>query len=169
MYLGRHFLGDVLGGIALGGAVLAIAYLCLDRWGLKRKLFERTNLQLAAKLPNVLLYTSLLAVPLLLGILSPNTLGKGAGYLVGANAAFILTLVQGFDDDAASLPKRAIRVSLGLLLYFGTLGIAELILEPTGLEAIAFVDEFVKSAVLVFVSLYGAHFASDRLIAKSQP
>jgi membrane-associated phospholipid phosphatase len=166
MYLGRHFLGDVLGGIAVGVAILAIAYLLLDRWGFAHNLFERASLEFAPRLPNVLFYTLLLVGPLFLGILSPDVLGKGAGYLVGANAALILLMMRGLSDDAGPWLKRIARVSLGLLLYFGAYGIAELILEPTGLESIAFIDIFVRSAVLVSVSVYGAHSVSDWLAAR---
>lgn len=112
MYPGRHFLGDVLGGIAVGVAILAIAYLLLDRWGFAHQLFERASLEFAPRLPNVLFYTSLLVVPLFLGVLSPDVLGKGAGYLVGANAALILLMMRGFPDDAGPWLKRiASRVS----------------------------------------------------------
>lgn len=155
MYLGRHFLGDVLGGIVVGVAVLAIAYLLLERWGFEHKLFERTNLEFSAKLTNVLFYSLLLIVPLVLGVLSPDVLGKGAGYLVGANAALILIVMRGLPDEAGSLLKRVARAVLGLLLYFGAYGIAELILEPSGLDTIAFIDVFAKSAILIFVCIYG--------------
>jgi hypothetical protein len=85
---------------------------------------------------------------------------------VGANAALILLMMRGLSDDAGPWLKRIARVSLGLLLYFGADGIAELILEPTGLESIAFIDIFVRSAVLVSVSVYGAHSVSDWLAAR---
>jgi membrane-associated phospholipid phosphatase len=163
MYLGWHFLGDVLGGIAAGAVVLIIAYLFLERWGFDRKLFERINLEFALNPSRILSYTLLLVVPLFLGILSPEVLGKGAGYLVGANAALILIVRKwGVPDDAASLLQRFVRTSLGFLFYFGTYGLADLILELTGLESIAFIDVFVKSAVLIFVSIYGAYSVSDR-------
>jgi membrane-associated phospholipid phosphatase len=166
MYLGRHFLGDVLGGIGVAAAVLTIAYLFLDRWGFERKLFERANLEFAAKLPNALNYPLLLVGPLLLGILSPDVLGKGAGYLVGTNAAFVLIVMRGLDDGGDSLLKRVVRLLMGFALYFGTYGIADLILEATGLEAVAFIDVFVTSAVLTFVSIFGAYSVSDRLPAR---
>jgi hypothetical protein len=167
MYLGRHFLGDVLGGIALSVVVLA-ACLFLKQWGFEQKLFERTKLEFTSKFYNVLLYTLLLIAPLVLGVLSPDVLGRGAGYLVGANTALILIITrQGVPNDTASLLQRLARASLGLLFYFGAYGLAELILEPTGLESIAFIDVFIKSAVLIFVSIYGAYSVSDRLITRA--
>jgi len=155
MYLGRHFLGDVLGGIAVGVTVLAIAYFIFDRWDFACKLFERANLGFTAQLPNVLIYAFLLVIPLFLGILSPSVLGKGAGYLVGANSALVLIVLRGFPDEVYNLLKRAARLVLGFVLYFGAYGLAELIFEITGLEAVAFLDEFVKAALLIFVSIYG--------------
>jgi membrane-associated phospholipid phosphatase len=168
MYLGRHFLGDVLGGIAVSVVVLAAACLFLKQWGFEQKLFERTNLEVTSKFYNVLLYTLLLVAPLVLGVLSPDVLGRGAGYLVGANTALIVIIMkQGVPNDTASLLKRLVRASLGLLFYFGAYGLAELILEPTGLESVAFIDVFIKSAVLIFVSIYGAYSVSDRLITRA--
>lgn len=168
MYLGWHFLGDVLGGIVVSAVILAISYLFLNRWEFNRKLFERTALELVLKPSNILLYTLLLVVPLFLGILAPDVVGKGAGYLVGANVALILIVKRrGVPEDTASLLQRFVRTALGFLFYFGAYGLAELILESIGLEAVAFVDVFVKSAVLIFVSIYGAYFVSDRLIARA--
>lgn len=168
MYLGWHFLGDVLGGVAVSALVLAIAYLFLIRWGFDRELFERINFEFTPKIYNALLYVLLLVVPLVLGILSPDVLGKGAGYLVGANTALILMVMQrGTPDNSAPLLQRLVRTSLGLLFYFGAYGLAELILEPTGLESVAFIDVFIKSAVLIFVSIYGAYSVSDRLITRA--
>src|SRR5512138_468496 len=168
MYLGWHFLGDVLGGAALGAVVLAIAYLFLVRWGFEHKLFERINLEFTPRVYNVLLYTLLLVVPLVLGILSADVLGKGAGYLVGANSALTLIIMKrGTPDDTAPLLQRLLRTSLGLLFYFGAYGLAELILEPTGLESVALIDVFMKSAVLIFVSIYGAYSVSDRLMTRA--
>jgi len=164
MYLGRHFLGDVLGGITVGAAVLAIVYLLVDRWGFEHKLFKLASLEFAGKLTNVLLYAFLLVVPLILGILSPDVLGKGAGYLVGANTALILIVMRGeLPDEAGSFLKRVVRTSLGFLLYFGAYGIAELIVETTGLEAIAFIDVFIKSAIPIFVSIYGTITIGQKL------
>ncbi|HEX2993199.1 MAG TPA: phosphatase PAP2 family protein [Anaerolineales bacterium] len=168
MYLGWHFLGDVLGGAAVSAVVLAIAYLFLARWGFDRELFERINFEFMPKIYNALLYVLLLGVPLVLGILSADALGKGAGYLVGANTALILIVMKRrTPDDNAPPLQRLVRTSLGLLFYFGAYGLAELILEPTGLESIAFIDVFIKSAVLIFVSIHGAYSVSDRLIAKA--
>ncbi|MBN2005285.1 MAG: phosphatase PAP2 family protein [Anaerolineae bacterium] len=167
MYLGWHFLGDVLGGALLGTAVLALAYLFLKRWGIEQKLFERTNLEFVRRTLNIPLYAMELGAPIILGILFPHALGKGAGYLVGANTALILLVLrQGAPKETASLLQRVVRVSLGFTFYFSAYGIAELILEPTGLEAIAFLDEFVKSAVMIFVSIYGAYSVGDWLTTK---
>jgi hypothetical protein len=164
MYLGWHFLGDVLGGMAISAILLAITYLFLNRWEFSHTLFERTALELSSRPSNVLLYTLLLVVPLSLGILMPDAVGRGAGYLVGANAALILMVTRrGVPEDATSLLQRFVRTALGFLFYFGASGLAELILETTGLEEVAFVGMFVKSAFPIFVSIYGAYSVSDRL------
>jgi membrane-associated phospholipid phosphatase len=81
MYLGRHFLGDVFGGILLGVGILWLAHLIMTRWPflvqpLKHKQFTRL-------LPVIIYYAFWIVVPLLLAIFSPEVFGKLAGYLFG--------------------------------------------------------------------------------------
>ena len=162
MYFGRHFLADVIGGAAVGGIILLVAHQLCIRCSLPDRFFERTNLALAAKLPNILFFCFMFLVPLLL-ILAGLIDGDTAGGLLGINTAFLLVMSQGFSDDSGTLPKRAARVLLGFLLFFVTESVVDLGIELTALDDDLAWVEFVEDFIPTFVTLWGIVTISVKL------
>ncbi|MDQ1274931.1 MAG: hypothetical protein QG610_504 [Euryarchaeota archaeon] len=149
MYLGRHFLGDVLGGAALGLILLA-TFTYLLKSPLKEDFFKKENFQLVFQQKNILFYSTMFVVPIVLLSLSLIS-GEVAGFFLGTNAAYILIIRKGLPEDAGSKAQRALRVFITLLMF----GLSSLVLD-IGFGAIGTADypetliEFLKSFVPAF-------------------
>jgi membrane-associated phospholipid phosphatase len=112
MFVGQHFLADVLGGLAIGSLIVALAYtLCLHPKAQERlSLWDRVN---ALKISDIwVLY--LLLSPLAIALLGQVVIG---GQLMGANLVFLWLSHRGFPQDNATWVQRLLRVLLALLLY----------------------------------------------------
>lgn len=155
MYLGRHFLADVIGGAAVGGVILLVAQLLYVRCSLQDRFFKRASLALSAKLPNILVFSFMFVVPLLLALTSAID-GDTAGYLLGVNAAFLLVMKKGLPDDSGTLSKRAARVVLGFLVFF----VAQLAID-IGCDLVGLDDDVMEwvgpvgAAIPSFIALWG--------------
>jgi membrane-associated phospholipid phosphatase len=117
LYLGVHFLADVLGGALLGGLVLFAAWKLIGSDPGQERFFAAARTRLGLALPVILYYLLLFVLPVLLVLFSLfNALF--AGFYVGMNAAFTLALRSGLPDDKGSLAMRLARMLLGGFLFW---------------------------------------------------
>jgi membrane-associated phospholipid phosphatase len=108
LVLGYHFLGDVLGGVALG-----LPLLLLFAW-LSVYFLERGR---ADTCPWPLLLIIAVAVPVLLAAVLPGVSSpKLLGCLAGASAGYILEKEKVRFVTAASLPLQFVKILIGLAL-----------------------------------------------------
>jgi membrane-associated phospholipid phosphatase len=132
VYLGRHFIGDVLGGATLG-LIFLIAFAHFLKSPLKEDLFKKESFKIAFKSPNLIFYFFMFIIPLFFTAYSLVS-ADIAGLFLGTNFAYILIVRKGFPEDTAGTLQRAARVFIVLFL----LGISSLILgvgfEVTGME-----------------------------------
>jgi membrane-associated phospholipid phosphatase len=112
LYLGVHFLADVLGGALLGGLMLFLAYPLIGRDEGRRQFFAAAKLSASAVLPALLYAACMFVLPLLLMVFSAVS-PAFAGFFIGLNTAFTLILRQGAPGDNGSLLVRAARVLIG--------------------------------------------------------
>jgi membrane-associated phospholipid phosphatase len=117
VYLGVHFLADILGGLLLGGGILFLAWWLIGSEGNRERFFAAARDRIAASLPGALYLFFLFAVPLFLVFFSLVSM-TFAGFYVGMNAAFTLALRSGLPADSAPLRARLARVLLGGLLFW---------------------------------------------------
>lgn len=115
LYLGQHFLADVLGGLALGAAVLGAAYVVV----LRR---DRLTCYLAAgrpalRGPGVAAAVYLIAAPLVVLPLVPYVPVEHAAQLLGLNVGFALVARRGIPVWTDGAARRAGRVVVALALY----------------------------------------------------
>jgi len=116
MYLGVHFLGDILGGVLLGILMLSFAWLCFGHPEGQRRFFAAAKLSAAAALPLTLYVSFMFILPLLLAVLSLINAAL-AGFFIGLNVAFTLLLKAGLPEDKGSLTVRAARVLLAGIIF----------------------------------------------------
>lgn len=117
MYLGVHFLADILGGALLGGLLLFFAWRLIGRDPDRDRFFAAAMTRIAHSLPGILYFFFLFVLPLLLALFSLLS-ATFAGFYIGLNAAFTLALRSGLPEDKGSLSMRLLRVLLGGLLYW---------------------------------------------------
>jgi membrane-associated phospholipid phosphatase len=115
LYLGVHFLADILGGILLGTLVLLAAWKLIGTGG--ERFFAAARVGSASSLPGVVYFFFLFVLPLLLALLAGISANL-AGFYVGLNAAFTLAERTGLPDDRGSIWTRLARVLLGGLLFW---------------------------------------------------
>lgn len=116
LYLGVHFLGDVLGGILLGGLMLLLAWRWFAGPENQQRFFATAKLSTGAVLPMILYISFMFILPLLLAVFSLVN-AAFAGFFIGLNAAFALLLKTGLPEDGGPLPVRAVRVLLGGIIF----------------------------------------------------
>jgi len=123
MYLGRHFLGDVLGGFALG-LILLIIFIIFLKSPLKEDFFKQENFKPVLKPKNLVFYIFMFILPALLT--GFNLVESDAsGLIFGANFAYLLILKDGLPvstEDPAHKIKR-------VLIALGIFGISSLVLN----------------------------------------
>ena len=154
MYLGRHFLGDVMGGLAVG-CVAAFATALLLRWpngnpGRDESLgwlllLASVSVLLACLLPFV-------------SLLDPEYVGR----LAGVAAAYAALLTRGFPSDAGTRAQRSARVVAPAVVMLLATRAATTLLRASGWDevrvAVAFAD-----AVVVLLTLVGGIAIARRL------
>lgn len=127
LYLGRHFLADVLGGLAIGLAAAGLALLLFR--GFDEELFERRDPRARpALVPITVLSLVLLVLTPYQPLLRPEYVGALAGLVV--SHAFLL--VTGLPQDGGPRRQRALRVATAALVFLAGLAATTTLLELIG-------------------------------------
>ncbi len=134
MYLGRHFLADVLGGAVIAGIILLIFH----------HFHARCSLE---DVQNPILFI----IPLLLLPFYPHK----SGILIGANAGFLLVLSSGVPCDPVTLPNRAFRVLSGFIIFYATSLVLDSGIEFAGMNADNILVQFLEKALPCFMIIWG--------------
>ncbi|MCE7997124.1 MAG: phosphatase PAP2 family protein [Roseivirga sp.] len=126
MYLGRHFLADVLGGVLVGVAGVVLAALLL------RPLIRSDYKSLK---PEALLPFACIAIPLaLMAPWVPLLHNENAGRLLGLLAVMAYLVKVGFPSDAGKIWQRALRILVVAVLAFIIDRLVNFVMESTGWE-----------------------------------
>jgi membrane-associated phospholipid phosphatase len=115
LYLGVHFLSDILGGAVLGGLVLFGAWRLIGSDDDRNGFFSAVRSGFFQSLPAISYFLFLFFLPLLMALFSMIN-ATFAGFYIGLNAAFTLALRSGLPRDGGSFP-----LSLGRVLFAGLL------------------------------------------------
>jgi membrane-associated phospholipid phosphatase len=146
MYLGRHFLADVIGGFILGSVVTLAIF----------RLFLRAPEQFSAfevNARNLVSSAYLLLAPFLLLAFESKFDAKDAGRLLGLNASFLLVWLRGVPTDSGPLWRRAARVSIGLLIFLATQFAFSLAINPAPGEEKPWL-QLAQGAIPIFISIW---------------
>jgi membrane-associated phospholipid phosphatase len=133
VYLGRHFIADVLGGAILG-LIYLIVFSQFLKSPLKDDFFKKESFIIAFKSPNLVFYFFMFIIPLFFAAYSLVS-ADIAGLFLGTNFAYLQIVRKGFPNDTANISQRILRVFIALLL----LGVSSLVLGA-GFEATGMVD-----------------------------
>ncbi len=126
MYLGRHFLADVLGGLVVGIGAVMIAYWLLRP--LNRERSKPLNYRALMRL-------TCFAVPI--AILAPfvdliDT--ESAGRLMGLVILYFYIVKVGLPSDAGTFWQRMLRILIAIVLYVAIDRSINLVMESLGWE-----------------------------------
>jgi membrane-associated phospholipid phosphatase len=144
MYLGRHFLADVLGGLVVGGVAVVAALLLLR--GL-----DRSPEGPPARLIPLATVTALVACLLpFVSLLDPENVGRLAGFA----AAYAVLRLRGFPPDHATLAQRRRRVGASAFVFLAAWGATRALLIAAGWSD-ARLAEAVASALVMALTLLG--------------
>ena len=133
LYLGRHFLADVLGGFVVGALVLAgIGFLVKTHAA--KLVLQMRSVPAAWRTPQKAVLTALLTVPpLLLLALGAESDFTSVGRLLAANAAFGILFLRGMPAERPTIGSRLARVVLALVLFVGSTALMEICATHAGL------------------------------------
>lgn len=152
MYLGRHFLADILGGYIVGSFFLFVfSRFIFQNERLLRFVFKSTKtLKPDFKIFLFSIYS--IVLPLLL-LCVPHINFKYTASLLGLNMGFLLVWLKGVPDDEASLAKRLIRVLIAFIVFSASSIILNQISETLSLKDNNFV-EYIFQLLIMFVSIW---------------
>ncbi len=118
MYLGRHFLADILGGFTLGMMITLLFFkFVFKNKALRMFLFEESE-KLKINIKSTLFITYILIIPVLL-FLIPKINPEIPANLLGINLAFFLIRIRGFPRDSGTALVRTGRVLITGIIFFG--------------------------------------------------
>ena len=128
MYLGRHFLADVLGGYAAGILLLACMYLFVYKNGsIQNVIFrEKNDVSFDSRKLLFILYSCFL--PLLV-LFIPNVEPQRIASLLGINIGYLFVWKKGIPDDNASVYKRILRILISFICYFAVRFVSSKIMD----------------------------------------
>ena len=161
MYLGVHFLADILAGYLIGVMVVLLFY----KYGHQNAWYQTILNKKLGQIPRdaktglFLLY--LLVLPFLL-LPIPGVQRVGIAVFIGANFGYALLWIRGIPKDTGTVGQRLARIGLALVIYLGS---DFLFKKGTGFFISNEPDlvEFLRYAVTTFLLLWGSTEVSIKL------
>ncbi|MFT4758102.1 MAG: membrane-associated phospholipid phosphatase [Paraglaciecola sp.] len=113
MYLGVHFIADILGGYAVGGLILFLFWLIILKKNRLPPYLEKATLPMGLNLRTIFLLLS----PLLFYFILPTKLMQLPGSMFGYGLSFCLLAQKGFPEKGGSWGQKTGRMLLAISLY----------------------------------------------------
>lgn len=118
MYLGRHFLADILGGYLIGGIMVFVFHSVVFQNDWIMGLFDVQSSPFLGMGKTIFLLIYLFFFPLGL-LLVPAFPSNFLAILIGANVGFLMIWKRGIPKDFGSFLQRTARVLIAFGLYVG--------------------------------------------------
>ena len=155
VYLGRHFIGDVLGGAILG-LIFLIVFTHFLKSSLINDFFKKENFELAFRRQNLIFYCFMLVIPIIfiaLSLVDANV----AGLFLGMNLAYLLIIRKGIPDDSGNIAQRSARVFIAILLFEVASHLLGFWFKTAGITnnlqfTIVFIENFIP-AITIWISV----------------
>jgi len=161
IYLGRHFLADVLAGYALGLVFVLLFYYGVYRRKWCQTFFESSWKQTTWTLTTWFLLFYLVFVPCML-ILIPSFDRRAVGALLGLNLGFLLLRIGGIPQDSGTLLQRTARVLVAGIFYLGADRLGVGLQSLFSLQA-AGAWEFLRTVFTMMLVIWGSTEFSIRM------
>jgi len=158
IYLGVHFLADVLGGVVLGAIVLAAFYFIILKPEKLHNFEARDHYAIG---PNVTT-AILLAPPFLFMLILEHEIFVLLAFMLGLGLGFLLLAQKGLPLDEASLFHKIARTVMGVIIFGGLRFLIKLIGEQFGIGEDMWFD-FFRNAVAGLALIWIGTEISTRL------
>jgi len=119
MYLGRHFLADIMGGYLIGWIMAFVFYGFVFRNRRVIDLFYSTSSLIKWNRKIVIFLVYLFLLPFLL-LFVPHIPADFIAILLGLNVGFLIIWRKGIPKDDGSFIQRTVRAFIAIGFYFGT-------------------------------------------------
>jgi membrane-associated phospholipid phosphatase len=113
MYLGVHFIADVLGGYVVGAVILFLFWLAILKKNRLQPYLEKATLPMGINLRTLFLLLS----PVLFYVLLPTKLMQLPGSMFGYGLSYCLLAQKGFPEKGGSWGQKIGRMLLAIGLY----------------------------------------------------
>ncbi len=154
MYLGRHFIADVLGGVVVGVFAVVVAAFLVRPLNVD----DSKGADISALLRWAVFAIALVILAPFIDLLDKKDIGR----LLGLLAIYGLLLRTGFPSDKGKLWQRVARVFLAFLLYV----VIDRLIDPL-VSSIGFEDNSFGILIAIFfitaVSFFGTVFIARRI------
>jgi len=168
MYLGRHFLADVLGGYIIGLVFVFLIYKGVIKSAWLFSFLSRKPRQLQWDRKVVLFFFYMCILPFLL-LLLPKINHDVVAAFFGLNIGFLLVWNRGIPEDSGTILQRITRVLIALVVFI----LANQIFERAGpllFQPMPGIFEFVKNSLTILLCVWGSTELSIKLnLFKRQP
>lgn len=154
IYLGKHFLADVLAGLVLGGLVVIVSYFLILKPE-KFRIFEARKTFLFGQGKSYFL-NYLLVIPIGLIAIPQRYLDlQYSAMLLGVNLGFILLAYVGLPSNQGKLWQRILRVMLAIFLYFASYILLKSLSKGIGIDDYTIV-KYIRRFLATFILSFGA-------------
>lgn len=161
MYLGRHFLADVLGGYVIGLAFVFLFYKGVVKNAWLFSFLSRKPRQLQWDIKVILFFFYMCIFPFLL-LLLPKINHEIVAVFIGLNIGFLLVWNRGFPEDTGTILQRIARILIALVVYILTDqtlgGASQRLFQP-----VPGVVVFVQYSLTVLLCVWGSTEISIKL------
>jgi membrane-associated phospholipid phosphatase len=161
MYLGRHFLADVLGGYVIGIAFVFIFFKGVIKNTWLHSFLSWKPRQLQWDVRVVLFFFYMCVLPFLLLILPKINQELVAAFL-GLNIGFLLVWKKGLPEEGGPIWRRIVRALLALVVFI----LADQVLENVSqllFQSVAGAVVFAKNSLPILLCVWGSTELSIKL------
>lgn len=138
LYLGVHFLADVIGGVLLGGIILAAFYFIIIKPDKLLNFENKHKYAIGANATTVIL----LVPPFLFMLILHQEIYVLLAFMLGLGLGFLLLAQKGLPLDEASIPHKIARTVMGIIIFGGLRFLIKLLGEQFGLAEDIWFDFF---------------------------
>jgi membrane-associated phospholipid phosphatase len=168
LYLGRHFLADVIGGYVIGLVVVFLIYKGVIKSAWLSSFLSRKPRQLHWDVKVILFFFYMCMFPFLLLLLPKINHGVVAAF-VGLNCGFLLIWNHGIPEDRGTILQRIARILIALVVYM----LADQTLDKASqfiFQSVPGGIDFVRISLTILLCVWGSTELNIKLnLFKRQP